>query len=738
MDHASTPQQGTSNQQTYTTTHPHPPQPHQRVVAHVEIPVHRPNEVHADDDTIVVRPPKRRKSNEGQAVPTHPMAPQKRVQSLTQQMPPSSSPLTELNSSQLPPTPQPNMDHMSMLLSLADEYTNAAYSMSTAVASGSASDEQSEQYYELLATAMGCLESALAKFRQPDPRREARIRLRLASLLVEETENDQEAEDVFSKGIALCERNRLTDLKYAMQHLSARFLFKRNQKAALKAIDKLVQEVEVLRLSHWTYTFRFLRVSLSLQQDRHSGGAMTLKHLAALSNMAHEERCIAVEIVAATLESIVHLRSGSADAADLAQRAMATARTHQLGPEMKKMPQIRGLLDCLDLTCSLTQFNLSQTGTKMEQMQNNLDTGTRDPGWNKDGTFAVELGAYANEDLEQDTGAIMKRSTGGQAVLIMRWITNGQLYALGYLLSGLATMYKNHGDGKAEQFLNEGLKMTKVAPHPVSQSLTAATLQFEQQQSLIMPVRLYTVFASCGRFEWEAAQQGISRIRIDFAKAGSEIDDDTARILLYLEAVCRQGSGDLRGALELYNSPHLTFEQDSKASNVEKDLRVLATMNSIFIFRAMGPEETVKADDLLAAVEQYCLHHANKAIYAMLYIAKATAPGPNSTMIKTKQIIQQAVQAAKEASNNQLLCILMNVMTDLFFRTTIVGDQAEKSSQAGRTLAKKGRDRVWTCVADGMYGDIMERCGKAKEAAAARKEAAEFYPTLPESLRNQL
>lgn len=79
----------------------------------------------------------------------------------------------------------------------------------------------------------------------------------------------------------------------------------------------------------------------------------------------------------------------------------------------------------------------------------------------------------------------------------------------------------------------------------------------------------------------------------------------------------------------------------------------------------------------------------------------------------------------------------MNAMTDLFFQS-IIGEQAEKSAQAARTLAKKSGDKLWLCVADNMFGEIKERCGKVPEARAAYKEANEAMKELPAALKQGL
>ena len=634
----------------------------------------------------------------------------------------------------MPSTPKPNVDYQSVLLALADEYINTAHGMSTTLAVANDS-EREEKYYGLISTAMGCLESVLNNYRLSNPRKEARIRLRLATLLLEETENDMEAEEVLSKGITLCERSRLPDLKYAMHHLLSRVMFKSNPKAALKAVDRIVQEVQALNLVQWVYCFRFLRLSLGLEVGGQSSASFN--HLAEIATAAEEQRHISVQILAAVLEAIVHLRSGPDDAVDLAQRSMAAARRHQLGSEMQQMPQIRALLDCLDLMCNLVQFNPDQAVAKMDQMHKNLDTATRDAGWSKDGAIHVELMPSANTELEQDTCGIMKRTSAGQAAVAFRWITNSEMYALGFLLSGLAAMHKNSTDGKAEQYLGEGLKLSNSSAIALPQSLVASTAIIERLWSMSVGLRLHMIYAWCGRSDWLTTGKVIKDIREEFAQRGSEIDESTARILLYLEGMCRQGLGELQAALELYESPALIFEADSKVTGAEKDIRVLATLNSILIWRTRSTEGSTKADSLLSAVESHCLKHSNRSMAAACHMLKATSQASNGVIIKTKQYLQAVVQASQAAMNQQLLYIAMNSLTNLYFRN-IVGDQAEKSARVGRSLARKAQDKLWTAVADDMYGETLERSGKAIEAAAARREAADAMAALPESLMTAL
>lgn len=69
----------------------------------------------------------------------------------------------------------------------------------------SLSPEFVEEYHKLIATGLGCLETALGSNRLA-PRLEARLQLRYANILCEETTNIMEAETALTKGIALCEK----------------------------------------------------------------------------------------------------------------------------------------------------------------------------------------------------------------------------------------------------------------------------------------------------------------------------------------------------------------------------------------------------------------------------------------------------------------------------------------------------------------------------------------------------
>lgn len=96
------------------------------------------------------------------------------------------------------------MDTTPLLLGVADECIEKAREAASWFQQ-SISAGQVEEYQALIATGLSCLETVLQTGRLT-PKQEARIRLRYASVLFEETENFMEAETALSKGITLCEK----------------------------------------------------------------------------------------------------------------------------------------------------------------------------------------------------------------------------------------------------------------------------------------------------------------------------------------------------------------------------------------------------------------------------------------------------------------------------------------------------------------------------------------------------
>ena len=183
--------------------HPYPIQqqlpPQQRVPQQYQQQVSRPSNARQPAPSTHVTMPQ----------PSQPMRPQVSNVANSARNSSDRQTLVQFATSPTDPAASSQMDHPMLLISLAEEYLDAAHQLAPSVAV-SMTTNNVEEYQKLIATALGCLETTLKNIRLP-PRAEARIRLRYACVLHEETNNFIEAETCLSKGIILCERVRLSE-----------------------------------------------------------------------------------------------------------------------------------------------------------------------------------------------------------------------------------------------------------------------------------------------------------------------------------------------------------------------------------------------------------------------------------------------------------------------------------------------------------------------------------------------
>lgn len=364
------------------------------------------------------------------------------------------------------PSQQPPVDYQLLLLSLAEDYLAAAHGQGSSKALVDWAIDM-QQYYKLVATGLSCLEVVLKRSKL-QPQMEATVRLRYASVLYDETQNTREAEQTLSEGIKLCDRYRFFDLKYNMEHLLARVLFEGSPRASLKYLEGVIKDAEAYKHTGWAYGLRFLKVFLLLKLSSHQDTLSALAHVRIISAIAENFGDKAVLAIASTVEALIQLReSSSAESIEQAQRALASARSLQLDPQVSQIPQVGVLTNIVDLACSLQQCDPSQAINKMQAMQASLES--QSDSWHHDGTLLVPV---QSQDPSRNPGGygIVRKDSQDSLAIMFRWIPWNDVYVLGYLLSSIATAHKNTSDGlKSEQMLKEGIRRLdstiNVLPH---------------------------------------------------------------------------------------------------------------------------------------------------------------------------------------------------------------------------------------------------------------------------------
>lgn len=448
-------------------------------------------------------------------------------------------------------------------------------------------------------------------------------------------------------------------------------------------------------------------------------------------------------------------QSNNPDNHEQAQRSLAAARSCQLDPTVGSLPHLGAFMHFVDLCSALRNFDPAQAASRVQAMQAIIEAPADNDIWAQDGSFAIPI-RRPGLSVTSSTGGVVRNLPDGSIILMLKWIPRQDISTLCFLLSGVALSLRNTTDGqKAERFFREGLRHVdsqhycaflsmQLLIHHFSEnersssgyeSISTFTSRRRWRQQLKCYLSLHLTFTLCARTAWPEAEDQFRRLKETAVDLQPHITENLSLLVFYLEGVIHQGTGNLSKALEIFQSPSLALANNLASSPpLHHDLSILSTLNTLLIIRSPSHPSHHQVPTLLSSLDALRLSPstANKSLLAAIQLILATA-SQDSTIVRTKQHLQSALQTAKQASNNQLMCMTLNFMSWKFFRG-VVGDQAEKSARASQNLARKGMDRLWASVAAGVLGDTLEVMGRVAEAEEVRREGREIAKSLPESM----
>ncbi|KAF2221301.1 cohesin loading factor-domain-containing protein [Elsinoe ampelina] len=625
-------------------------------------------------------------------------------------------------------------DRKLILLSLADQCISTARSMSNSLARSS-SDSGYEEYQNLMTTGLQCLHAAIQQWKVGDARTLVRLRLQYATLLFEETDSDDIAQSQLSQGTTACDRSKLFDQKFSMQHLLARIQFKTKPKAAFKVIDGALEDVVAYKNVIWIYVFRLLRTSLTLQLCRNTETQSTVQNLRQLIHVAEARKDVPVLVMGHVLEACVYLRSGSAESTEHAQRAIAAARSFQLHPSLQKLPQLRCMIIFQDLCCDLATGSLEQLESKIDGLQELVDAVSANSKMWPTGNFNLPTSVNTSSTILEDTSGILRSTADGKASISLRWMNQTELFTLAFLLCGVTKLQKNCMDSRAEQYISEGISYAKrdISSSKGSKSLESAIESVAREEYINLTLHIYRVIAHAIRSNWPLCTAQLKQIRDKFSPAALE---QHGQILQYLDGVIKQGSGDLRGALASYGSADLSVpaQPTIKISGSDLETRLVATMNRIMILKSSAGTNA-EGQALLQEISPLCSKHHNEAIQAAAKMLQAT-PNPTMPVIQLKEFLHHSLQIAQKLKNQQLKTLLLNVMNVRFF-AGIVGEQANKSATTSWQLARQMRSPLWMGVSGQNLAQMHRLHGCHEEARQAQHDAERAFASAPEGVKRR-
>ena len=638
---------------------------------------------------------------------------------------------------EVPTDPEP--DYPLLLCVLADDYVDEARKQPV----------MNETYYNLISKALGCLESVLANFKLP-PLREAQISLRYARILYDETENYDDAETGLTKAIELCERHKFIDLKYEMQLLLSRVLYESKPKAAIRDVQRMIEDIEAYGHTVWLYIFRFQYAMFSLASSAPGDVHTAAVQLEKISTLARKNQDVAVLAFAATLEALLHLSSSGHGTVTTSQTALAKARAMQLNPDVESNPQLTVLMEFIDLSCSVRESNVAQNETKRRIMHDILHQADSHSNWRDDGSIYVPVSKRTIAGIQlQANKHIIERN--GRFYLVFSWLGREEVEVLGYLFSADSSAYKNGVDGKAEKFAKEGLSLLESRPKP---RLVTGYRQSEKvsifQQLVKAQFLLLISFMRCSKGLWQASNKSLIKANTISEELCDAFPINMRYSLLYLRGVVLQGTGNLMAALEIYQSPQFNFmpqrhsspSNASKASNqiigsyfadsdVTRNFSILAAMNTAFIIQAPTHPQHSHLSSLIKSLDVAVQSCGNKYIQAHFSLLMSVLCG---TTLTVKQYLRSAMEAGKAIGSAQTTALALIYMQEKLFKG-VVDEQALKCAKAASHQTRRWGEPMWLHVAAGLEAQALEINGFEGEAKKRTQEAEQVWDGLPEGVQ---
>jgi hypothetical protein len=498
------------------------------------------------------------------------------------------------------------------------------------------------------------------------------------------------------------------------------------------------------------YALRFLRASFSLDMGQSQETLIALSQLKVVVNLASGRGDIAVAATACALEALTHInRSNSQDAIEQAQRSLASVRSAQNNPNVAKMPVLIIMAHFVDLMCSLFRDDMEPAAKKLKAMQSSMDQLRDHNSWTFDGTFLVPISQQSARTMPGGgkTYGVVVSNKSEQSYLRMGWLLKEEIYALGFMLSAGVAMNKNPQDKMAERYLRESIgKFCRMPQRKLLSQAVQLECAHPEHASQDLPthkllhchIRVYIVFALCGRNAWGEAKKELNKAK----QISKELEDlPTSPInafILYLEGMIAQGTGDTATALSIYSNPILSLNQQSqngpRQSPVLRDLSILAAINTVLIVHLPSHPSHNRLPELLAALDGIDKQTQSRNMRGAYSLIRSISFSTQSEILKTKENLTRVLHDAKSTANNQLICLSLNFMTEKFF-AGLLGEQAQKSAVTALGISRRGSSELWTSVAEGLLAECLETQGLSTDAEHIRGEAIHIAARLPAAMQ---
>lgn len=631
-----------------------------------------------------------------------------------------------------PAPPVAESEYPVILLSLADEYLIAAAKL----------NDQSDMYFKLIATGLGCLESVLTNFKIT-PLREAQLCLRYAQILYDETENYDDAERVLTKAIDNCERNKFLDLKYTLQLLLARVLYQSKPKAAIKDLQTMLEEIVAYNHTAWEYATRYqlamFHLSASAVRDLHSA----IHHIEKLELSSSNNGDKAVAAFSAVVCALLHLQTSGTDAISASQQALAKARALSTNEEVSSVHQITLLMEFIDLCCSIREGNRERGDEKRRRMHDVWQALEEKGAWRHNGSMLLlPINKNSIRGIPLQFGGLITEAHG-QYLLSFSWIEMKDAETWGYLLSAISKSHKNLSDPqrRAHKFIEIGLERTREPP-----SSGATT---PQQKTLECQFLAEKAFLHSQEGQWDEVQHAVDTMSKISKELGEEFPRSMTSTIQYLNGAIQQGRGDLSTALRIYQSSTFDLSQftrgpkssqhshkshDSESDTI-RNIAMLAALNKLLIINDRSHPQYNQIPDIIEQLKPLVKTAQDKTIEAAYKLIRTNVV--QLPIFEDKDTRVQALNLAKAAENSQMAALVLVTMYLRYF-CGLNNKNAHQCLKATRVNMKDWGSPMWLHVTAGLEAQALDFWGRTADAQTRLEEARERLKGLPEMVREEV
>jgi len=276
---------------------------------------------------------------------------------------------------------------------------------------------------------------------------------------------------------------------------------------------------------------------------------------------------------------------------------------------------------------------------------------------------------------------------------------------------GVTIVQQNHAlKGRAEKFIDEGYLIPKEDIIDQPKMLSAKDERLKYRANLLcLHFKVEAAFMLCSNGQWNRAAQLSKILRLHLRKTKGGAFREFEAVVAYLEGCILQGMGKLDGALTCFQSKPLVLQpkqphqspvgksHSQQPSRTHQDLRVLAAINTALIIRSPSHPEHQHLRSLMDMIATHVTSSSPpvvSAAYSLLISAT-----PNTTMLQMKQLLNSALNSAKQVSNNQIISLTLTLMQDKFFRGGVQDVQAVKCAKAAAHQVKsRWGSPLWIAV----------------------------------------